>query len=117
MRELKLLCWNVNGIRAVRGKGFLEWLYEESPDILCLQETKAHTEQLDKDLLEPKGYHAYWNYPEQSKGYSGVATFSKEKPLRVQNGFGVKEFDTSDIPSASGCKVRSYSVIYGRLLK
>lgn len=94
MSELKILCWNVNGVRAARGKGLLEWLYRESPDILCLQETKAHPEQLDKELLEPHGYHAYWNYPEVSKGYSGVATFTKEKPLRVRNGFGIEEFDT-----------------------
>ena len=92
MKETKLLSWNVNGIRAVRGKGFLEWLYGESPDILCLQETKAHPEQLDKDLQEPRGYYVYWNHPER-KGYSSVATFTKEKPLRVQNGFGVTEFD------------------------
>jgi exodeoxyribonuclease-3 len=94
MKELKILCWNVNGIRAVRGKGFLGWLYRESPDIICLQETKAQPEQLDKELLQPHGYYAYWDYPEQSKGYSGVAIFTKEKPLVVQNGFGIEEFDT-----------------------
>ncbi|MFC2066687.1 exodeoxyribonuclease III [Chloroflexota bacterium] len=92
MAEVKLLCWNVNGVRAVKGKGFLEWLYRESPDILCLQETKAHPEQLDKELLEPEGYHTYWNYPER-KGYSGVATFTREEPLRVQHGFGVVGFE------------------------
>ena len=92
MKEKRILCWNVNGIRAVRGKGFLEWLYRESPDILCVQETKASPEQLDEDLREPKGYHVYWNYPER-KGYGGVATFSRDKPRRVQNGFGVREFD------------------------
>ena len=94
MRELKILCWNINGIRAAKGKGFLEWLYRESPDILCLQETKAHPEQLDKGLREPPGYYVYWNYPEQGKGYSGVATFTKQEPLRVQSGFGIAEFDT-----------------------
>ncbi|MFC1981296.1 exodeoxyribonuclease III [Chloroflexota bacterium] len=93
MEAVKLLCWNVNGIRAVKNKGFLEWLYKESPDILCLQETKAHFEQLDKDLQEPRGYHAYWNHPER-KGYSGVATFTREEPLRVQYGFGVAGFET-----------------------
>jgi len=93
MKELKILCWNVNGVRAAKGKGFLEWLYKESPDILCLQETKAHPEQLDKELREPHGYYAYWNYPEQSRGYSGVAIFTKEKPVRVQNGFDAAEFD------------------------
>jgi exodeoxyribonuclease-3 len=89
----KILCWNVNGIRAVARKGFHEWLKKESPDVLCLQETKASPENLTKDLLEPDGYQVYWNYPER-KGYSGVATFTKEKPLRVQNGFGVPAFDS-----------------------
>jgi len=92
MAEVKILCWNVNGIRAVRGKGFLEWLYKGSPDILCFQETKAHPEQLDKDLREPQGYHAYWNYPER-KGYSGVATFTKTKPVAVKYGFEGAGFD------------------------
>ncbi len=92
MKELKLLCWNVNGIRAVKNKGFLEWLHKESPDVLCLQETKAHPEQLDKDLLEPEGYQAYWNHPER-KGYGGVATFTREKPLRVQYDFGAVKLD------------------------
>jgi exodeoxyribonuclease-3 len=94
MRQVKILCWNVNGIRALRAKGFLSWLSRESPDIICLQETKAHPDQLDEELVQPKGYHAYWNYPQQSKGYSGVATLTKERPLRVQNGFGNDEFDT-----------------------
>jgi len=76
MKEKRILCWNVNGIRAVRGKGFLEWLYRESPDILCVQETKASPEQLDEDLREPKGYHVYWNYPER-KGY-GAREFDIE---------------------------------------
>lgn len=92
MRETKILCWNVNGIRAVWGKGFLEWLYKERPDILCIQETKAHPEQLDINLRQLEGYHTYWSYPER-KGYSGVATFTKEKPITVQSGFGIEEFD------------------------
>ncbi len=92
MKEVKLLCWNVNGIRAVKGKGFLEWLYRESPDILCLQETKAHPEQLSKDLQEPDGYHTYWNYPER-KGYSGVAIFTREKPVSVVYDFGVTKLE------------------------
>ena len=86
MAEIKILCWNVNGIRAVRGRGFLEWLHRESPDILCLQETKAHPEQLEKELREPQAYHAYWNYPGR-KGYSGVATFTKMKPVTVKYDF------------------------------
>jgi exodeoxyribonuclease-3 len=93
MKEIKLLSWNVNGIRAVERKGFLEWLQKESPDILCLQETKAQPGQLSKNLVEPPGYSTYWSYPEEVKGYSGVAVFSREKPLEVSYGFGIKEFD------------------------
>ena len=92
MKEIKLLCWNVNGIRALVKKGFLEWLQKESPDILCLQETKASPENLTKDLLEPPNYHTYWNYPER-KGYSGVATLTKEKPVKIQNGLGIPALD------------------------
>ncbi len=92
MKETKLLCWNVNGIRAIKGKGFLEWLYRESPDILAVQETKAHLDQLDTDLKEPEGYHTYWNYPER-KGYSGVAVFTREEPLSVRYDFGPSEIE------------------------
>ena len=93
MNEIKILCWNVNGIRAVAKKGFFEWLKKESPDILCLQETKANPENLTKELLEPPGYKTYWNQPER-KGYSGVATFTKQKPLNILYGFGPANFDT-----------------------
>ena len=92
MAEVEILCWNVNGIRAVRGRGFLEWLNKESPDILCLQQTKAHPEQLEKELREPQAYHAYWNYPER-KGYSGVATFTKTRPITVKYAFDGVGFD------------------------
>jgi len=87
MKEKRLLSWNVNGIRAVRGKGFLDWLQRESPDILCLQETKAQPEQIDADLKEPAGYHTFWNYPER-KGYSGVALYSREEPQGIEYDFG-----------------------------
>ncbi len=90
MKSLRILCWNVNGIRAVLKKGFLEWMKKESPDILCLQETKASEDQLPKELF--KGYHSSWCSGEK-KGYSGVLTLSKEKPLSVKTGFGVKKFD------------------------
>jgi exodeoxyribonuclease-3 len=92
MKDKKLLCWNVNGIRAIKGKGFLDWLQRESPDILCLQETKAHTDQLDADLKEPKGYRAYWSYPER-RGYSGVAVFTGEEPLSVRYDLGDTSLD------------------------
>jgi len=89
---LKLLSWNVNGIRAVHGKGFLDWLAEESPDILCVQETKARPEQLPRALLEPAGYHSYWHWAEK-KGYSGVAVYSKPEPLKVETSMGIDRFD------------------------
>ena len=92
MKEIKILCWNVNGIRAVEKKGFLEWLQQESPDILCIQETKAQPDQLSSEIQRPPGYYAYWNFP-QRKGYSGVATFTKEEPLQVKNSLGMEQFD------------------------
>jgi exodeoxyribonuclease-3 len=95
MQEFKLLSWNVNGIRALNGKGvFQEVLRKESPDILCLQETKARPEQLDEELLHPASYYTYWNYPTEKKGYSGVAVFTREEPVEIQYGFGVDEFDS-----------------------
>ena len=87
MREMRLLCWNVNGIRSVKNKGFLDWLSSESPDILSVQETKAQPEQLDDDLKSPAGYHTYWNYPDR-KGYSGVALYTREVPVSVGYDFG-----------------------------
>jgi exodeoxyribonuclease-3 len=92
MSELKLLSWNVNGIRAVAKKGFSDWVQKESPDILCVQETKVQAGQIDAGTLGMQGYNHYWDYAEK-KGYSGVAVFSKEKPDKVQNGFGIAEFD------------------------
>ena len=89
---MKILSWNVNGIRAMQKKGFLDWLYKESPDILCIQETKAQKEQLTSDLINPTDYYTYWNSAER-KGYSGVAIFSKTKPLLVENNLGINRFD------------------------
>ncbi len=85
--------WNVNGIRAVLKKGFLDWVEQASPDILCLQETKANTDQLEESTVNPPGYHAYWNSAER-KGYSGVCVWTKNKPKAVHRGMGVPEFDT-----------------------
>ncbi|MBP9855547.1 MAG: exodeoxyribonuclease III [Candidatus Omnitrophica bacterium] len=89
---MRIISWNVNGIRAISKKGFFEWLKKESPDILCLQETKADPAQLTKDLLEPPGYHTYWASA-QKKGYSGVAVFTKNKPGQHFVGLGVEQFD------------------------
>jgi exodeoxyribonuclease-3 len=93
MREINILSWNINGIRAAEKKGFLDWLQQMSPDILCLQETKAQPGEISQELLQPPGYYAYWNSPER-KGYSGVATFTKKRPIKVENDFGTKRFDT-----------------------
>ncbi len=87
-----ILSWNVNGIRAIAKKGFLDWLKESDPDILCLQETKCHPSQLGEDLLSPLGYQSYWSAAEK-KGYSGVAVYTKKQPLSVVDGIGKKEFD------------------------
>jgi len=89
---IRLASWNVNGVRAVEKKGFLEWLHEASPDVLCLQETKAHPDQLGNSLLNPLDYKADWDYPER-KGYSGVATFTRPMPHEVAPGFGIERFD------------------------
>jgi exodeoxyribonuclease-3 len=87
-----LYSWNVNGLRAAHRKGFLTWLEQASPDILSLQETKCHPNQLVDELREPAGYHTYWAYAEK-KGYSGVALFSKEEPRQVTIGLGIPQFD------------------------
>lgn len=89
---MKLLSWNVNGIRAVIGKNFGEFVGTEMPDILCLQEVKARAEQVQLPL-EMAGYHAYWNSADKP-GYSGVAVFTREAPLNVAHGFGIDEHDT-----------------------
>jgi len=88
----RFLSWNVNGIRSIERKGFLSWLAQESPDIIGIQETKAHSDQVSDDLLHPHGYTTYWSHAER-KGYSGVALYSKMKPRAVSHGIGIKEFD------------------------
>ena len=80
---MKLISWNVNGIRAVMKKGFLDFVKKEDPDILCIQETKAHPDQVDEKLSQYK--HHYWNAAEK-KGYSGTVIFSKIEPLSVHYG-------------------------------
>ncbi len=89
----RLYTWNVNGIRAVQKKGFLDWLHRAQPDILGIQETKAHPDQLEPALRQPEGYHTFWASAER-KGYSGVALFSKVQPRSVRLGFGFSEYDT-----------------------
>ncbi len=86
---IKLISWNVNGLRACVGKGFKEVFSELDADFFCLQETKMQQGQLD---IEFAGYEAYWNYAEK-KGYSGTAIFTKHKPLNVSYGIGVDDHD------------------------
>lgn len=86
---MKLISWNVNGIRACVGKGFLEFFKEVDADIFCIQESKMQAGQLELDL---PGYYQYWNYAEK-KGYSGTAVFTKKEPLSVVNGMGILEHD------------------------
>ena len=89
---MKLYSWNVNGIRAAEKKGFLNWLEETRVDILCVQETKAAVDQLSESVLKNHGYYAYFHSAEK-RGYSGVATFCKSKPLYVQEGLGLERYD------------------------
>ncbi len=89
---MRIVSWNVNGIRAIAGKGFLEWVADDDPDILCLQETKAHSEQLQPELLNLEGYHSYFAESER-KGYSGVALYTKAEPLEVDDSLGAARFD------------------------
>lgn len=86
---MKLISWNVNGLRACMKKGFEEYFKEVDADIFCVQETKLQEGQID---FQPEGYECYWNYAEK-KGYSGTAVFTKKKPLEVVYGIGIDEHD------------------------
>ena len=88
---MRIISWNVNGLRAVERKGQFDWFLEESPDIFCIQETKAHPDQLPETVRNPKGYFSYFNYPDLKKGYSGVALYSKVEPLKVDYGMKGKD--------------------------
>lgn len=90
---ITLLSWNVNGVRAVHKKGFLDWLEEAAPDILCLQETRATKTQLPDELARPINYRGYWNSAKNKKGYSGTALLTQLEPVTVEFGLGIKEFD------------------------
>lgn len=92
-QTITLLTWNINGARSVYQKGFMDWLSATAPDILGLQETRADKSQLPADLADPAGYHSYWNPSLAKKGYSGTALLTKIKPLAVEWGLGIAEFD------------------------
>lgn len=90
---MKIYSWNVNGIRAVMNKGFVDWVKNEQPDILCIQETKANPSQLEDELMNIEGYTSYWSSAHK-KGYSGVATYTRITPQSVEYGFGIERFDS-----------------------
>lgn len=89
---MKILSYNVNGVRAALNKGFADWLKAAQPDVLCLQETKAMAEQVDTGIFEDLGYHHHW-HSAQKKGYSGVAILTKTQPLHVLEGTGIDHMD------------------------
>ena len=90
---MKIISWNVNGIRAAERKGLLYWMAQEQPDVLGIQEIKAQEDQLSEDLIKPDGYHSYFN-PAERKGYSGTGLYSKSEPKNVANGFGIPAYDS-----------------------
>ncbi len=89
---MKLISWNVNGIRAVVKKGMLDWLCDDPPDVFCFQELKAQAGQLDVDSLIPPTHHGFWNWGDR-KGYSGVSAVAARQPEEVRFGLGVDRFD------------------------
>lgn len=90
---MKIVSYNVNGIRAALSKGFLDWLKSVDPDVVCLQEIKANKEQLDLSLFEASGYNYHYWYSAQKKGYSGVAILAKTEPDHVEFGTGIEYMD------------------------
>ena len=90
---MKIISWNVNGIRAWYKKGKLEWLIKESPDMFCIQETKAEFNQLPEELKNIQGYYPYFDHSKGRKGYSGVAIYSKKKADKIEYGLGIEELD------------------------
>ncbi len=90
---MKIVSWNVNGLRANVKKGGFDWFMNESPDIYCLQETKVEPEQLEEGIRNPLGYFSYFDHSKGRKGYSGVAIYTKIKPEKVEYGLGIHEID------------------------
>ncbi|MEK7081818.1 MAG: exodeoxyribonuclease III [Patescibacteria group bacterium] len=90
---MKIISWNVNGLRANVRKGGFDWLINSGADIFCLQETKVHPDQLPGGVRQPSSYHAYFDHAKIKSGYSGVAVYTKIEPKKVEYGLGVKELD------------------------
>jgi exodeoxyribonuclease-3 len=92
-KQLKLVSWNVNGLRAVMKKEFLQSVKTMDADIICLQETKLQEDQRTSDMIDVDGYDSYWSYSSVKKGYSGVAVYTRQKPVEVNHGIGISKFD------------------------
>jgi len=90
---MKIISYNVNGIRAALKKGFIDWLKSANPDVVCIQETKAHKEQLDLEVFEEAGYPYHYWFSAQKKGYSSVAILSKTEPKYIEYGTGIESMD------------------------
>jgi len=90
---MKIVSWNVNGLRAIHKKGNFADILKKNADILCLQETKVEETQLPEEVRAPKGYFAYFTHSKMRKGYSGVAVYTKTKPEKVEEGMGLKDMD------------------------
>ncbi|MFA5778001.1 MAG: exodeoxyribonuclease III [Candidatus Paceibacterota bacterium] len=106
---MKLISWNTNGLRATAKQGFFSPLFENNPDVLCLQETKAEPDQLPENVRNVPGYFSHFSYCKVKKGYSGVAIYTKEKPLEVFYGMDIKKFD--DEGRLLGVKLKKYTII------
>lgn len=106
---MKILSWNTNGLRATAKQGFFIPLFEDKPDVLCLQETKTEPEQLLENVRIVSGYFSYFSYPKIKKGYSGVAIYTKEEPKEVFYGMGIKKLD--DEGRLLGIKLKNYTII------
>ncbi len=109
---MKIISWNTNGLRATAKQGFFTPLFDKyKPDILCLQETKATSEQLPENVRNVSGYFSYFSHPKIKKGYSGIAIYTKEKPREIFYGMGIKKLD--DEGRLIGIKLKNFTIING----
>lgn len=107
---MKIISWNTNGLRATVKQGYFDPLFNKyKTDILCLQETKAHPDQLEEETRNVKGYHSFFSHSETKKGYSGVAIYTKEKPREVFYGMGISKLDKEG--RLLGVKLKNFTVI------
>lgn len=106
---MKIISWNTNGLRATVKQGYFTPLFENKPDIVCLQETKAEPEQLEEETRNVPGYYSYFSHSKLKKGYSGVVIYTREKPKEIFYGMGIKKFD--DEGRIVGVKYKNFTLI------